>query len=66
MFASIVEIYCRIDEFCKEFKEFNAGSKRLLTNSDSNKRNRPSRMSISEITTIVVLCHMSGYRMFKH
>ena len=63
MFASIVEIYCTIDEFCKEFE---LGSSRLLTSSDNNKRNKPSRMSLSEIMTIVVLFHTSGYRTFKH
>lgn len=63
MFASIVEIYCVVDEFCKEFEQ---GDNRLLISNASSKRNKASRMNLSEIMTIVVLFHMSGYRTFKH
>lgn len=63
MFASIVEVYCVVDEFCKEFKR---GNDRFLSSSDSSKRNKASRMSLSEIMTIVILFHISGYRTFKH
>ncbi|MCK0146697.1 IS982 family transposase, partial [Arenibacter sp. F26102] len=59
----ITEISCSIDEFCKVFEP--AFQKKLI--SDGKKqRNRPFRMSQSEILTITVLFHMSGYRTFKH
>jgi|TARA_R110002126_G_scaffold11410_1_gene51359 hypothetical protein len=59
----ITEIFCSIDEFCKVFEP--AFQKKLI--SDGKKqRNRAFRMSQSEILTITVLFHMSGYRTFKH
>ena len=57
----ITEIFCCIDDFCKEFvPKF---EKRLI--SGDKKRNRPSRLSLSEVMTIQVLFHLSGFRNFK-
>ena len=57
----ITEIFCSIDDFSKEFVPF--WQKSLISN--SKKRNRSCKMSLSEIMTIQVLFHLYGYRTFK-
>lgn len=58
----LVAIFCEIDDFCKEFeKNF---EKRLLT-SGKNLRTKAFKLSLSEIMTITVLYHQSGYKTFK-
>jgi hypothetical protein len=57
----ITEIFCSIDDFCKEFVPF--WQKSLIAN--CKKRIRKSRMSLSEVMTIQVLFQISGYRTFK-
>lgn len=58
--ADIVALFCIVDDFCKEFEpEWN---KRLI---DNRKRKRASALSLSEIMTIVIFFHYSGYRTFK-
>lgn len=59
----ITEIFFSIDEFCKVFDP--ALKKRQLTTGKKT-RNRKFTMSTSEIITITVLFHCSGYRTFKH
>jgi len=59
--SKITEIFCSIDDFCKEFVPF--WQKHLISN--GKKRNRSSKMSLSEVMTIQVLFHFSGYRTFK-
>ena len=56
----LIELFCNVDDFCQEFEsEWN---KRLL---DSKKRNRSSQMVLSEVMTIAIHFHQSGYRTFK-
>ena len=57
----ITEIFCSIDDFCKEFVPF--WQKSLLCN--GKKRVRSSKMSLSEVITIQVLFHLSGYKTLK-
>ena len=59
----ITQIFCSIDDFCIVFEP--ALLKRQLSTGKKT-RNRKSTMSISEIVTITVLFHLSGYRTFKH
>ncbi len=59
----ITIIFCSIDNFCIVF-EPTLKEKQLLTG--KNTRNRKFKMSTSEILTITVLFHMSGFRNFKH
>ena len=59
-FSKITEIYCFIDEFREEY-EVNVARKYL-----GNSSKRPSKMSMSEVMTITVLFHLSGFRTFKH
>lgn len=58
----ILHLFCDIDDFCRKFEpSFN---QRLI--SDRPKlRNRQSQMSMSEVMTIIVSFHQSGYRNFK-
>lgn len=63
MFASLEEIFCSIDDFCKYFDKNNQNY--FLANS-GKKRNKPCSMSLSEIMTIIILFHISHYRTFKY
>ena len=59
--SKITHIFCSFDDFCKEFVPF--WEKSLLSN--GKKRIRKSKMSLSEVMTIQVLFHISGFRNFK-
>lgn len=62
MLAPIEDIFCEIDDFCKEF--YQKQSEYLLSN-PNRKRIRNYRMSHSEVMTILILFHLSHYRTFK-
>ena len=55
-------IYAEIDDFCKFLFEIFTQQQLL---GKAKIRNRKSTLSLSEIMTIVVLFHLSGYRTFK-
>ena len=59
--SKITEIFCSIDDFCKEFvpnyESYLIGNKK--------QRNKPSKLTLSEVMTIQVLFHLSGFRNFK-
>ena len=59
-FDKITEIYSIVDEFCKNFEA--QTSSFLLC----NKPKRPPKMNCSEVITITLLFHLSGFRTFKH
>lgn len=56
------EIFCFIDDFCKDFEQ--AQMNRLLPN-PNRCRKRQCRLSLSEIMTILILFQLSHYRTFK-
>lgn len=58
----ILPIFCDIDDFCQFFEP--AWKQRLLTEMP-RQRNRHSSLCLSEVMTIIVLFHSSGYRNFK-
>jgi hypothetical protein len=58
----LTHLFCDVDDFCRTF--IPAWQKRQLTNGD-RKRNRARRMSYSEMITLLVSYHQSGYRTFK-
>lgn len=62
MYPFLTEIFCVIDDFCKNF---DTKYQYCFLNSPNKKRQKASRISLSEIMTIVILFHMSGYRTFK-
>ena len=59
----LTRIFCDIDDFCQSFEsELN----RLLLKFSCQYRIRQCRLSLSEVMTIVVQFHCSGYRCFKN
>lgn len=60
IYSKITEIFCLVDEFCKEYDH--VVENRLL----GKPSKRPPIMSKSEIITIAVIFQLSGFRTFKH
>ncbi len=59
-FDKITDIFCLVDEFCNNFDNY---TKDFILGKPSK---RPSVMSKSEVITITILFHLSGFRCFKH
>ena len=61
----ITEIFCVVDEFCKEFdKEIDRKS--LLSPNGKPRRYRKASLSESEIMTILIAFQFGSFRNFKH
>ena len=58
---SLLELFCEVDDFCDEFEAW-LSPKQLKAAKPGPKQ----RLSSSEIMTIVIHFHQSGYRDFKH
>ena len=58
--AKITEIFYLIDEFCIEFEQT------IQKHTLGNKPKRKPRMSCSEVITLMVIFHSSGFRNMKH
>ena len=59
----LTDIFCDVDDFCKVFMpEWEA----QLIADGTRKRNRQSRMTMSEIMTIIIAFHSSNQRDFKN
>jgi hypothetical protein len=61
----ITEIFYLCDDFSKEFDK---SYKKHILQSDNGKktRNKPGRLSHSEVMTILISFHLGGYRNLKH
>lgn len=59
-YHKISDIFCLVDEFCKDFDKTTAP---FLLGRTSK---RPPVMSKSEVISICLLFHLSGFRCFKH
>lgn len=60
----VIEIFCQVDDFCKEFKR--AFEHHQLSKDNSKQtRNKPCKLSESEVITILILFHLKGYRNLK-
>lgn len=59
-FNKISDIFCLVDEFCKDFDKT---TQSFILGKPSK---RPPTMSKSEIISICMLFHLSGFRCFKH
>lgn len=59
-YDKITDIFCIVDEFCKDF---DITTQPFLLGKPSK---RPPTMSKSEIISICMLFHLSGFRCFKH
>ncbi|MDD7887978.1 hypothetical protein [Flavivirga sp. 57AJ16] len=60
IYSKITEIFCIVDEFCKEYSQL------VENHMLGNPAKRPSVMSTSEVITITILFQLSGFRTFKH
>ena len=58
---SLLKLFCDVDDFCQQVTQQNKA--RLLET--SSKRGRKATLSASEIMTILIHFHQSGYRSFK-
>jgi len=58
----ILPLFCDIDDFCLLFAPT---WKRRLLSSGACRRRKPGALALSEVMTILVLFHLSGYRNFK-
>jgi len=58
----ILPLFCDIDDFCRLFEPT---WRRHLLASGAQRRHKPSALALSEVMTILVLFHASGYRDFK-
>lgn len=59
---NILPIFCDVDDFCLLFEPH--WHQRLLQ-SGTARRNKPSALALSEVMTILILFHCSGYRDLK-
>lgn len=59
---SLLETFCDVDDFCQYFEP---KWERHQLKSGLRQRRRKSRLSLSEVMTIVIHFHQSGYRTFK-
>lgn len=58
----ILTVFCQIDDFCNEFEpRFN----QMLLSDGNRQRNKPAAMRLSEVMTILVMFHLSGFRNLK-
>lgn len=58
----ILPLFCDIDDFCSVFEP---AWRRHLLASGACRRRKPGALALSEVMTILVLFHASGYRDFK-
>jgi hypothetical protein len=61
----IIEIFCIADDFCKEFEQ-EIKKHQIEKSTQHKRRNRPKRLSDSEIITILLCFHFGTFRNFKH
>ena len=59
----VIDIFYMADDFCNYFNET---VKKHSIDDTKRHRNKPSRLSDSEIMTILIMFHMGGFRCLKH
>ena len=59
----LTTLYCRVDDFWEVFRE---EREQHLIDSGKGKRGPEPELSISEMMTIAIPFHQSGFRTFKH
>jgi hypothetical protein len=62
----MTKIFLEADDFCKEFSDEIKSMKLKSLPSDKQRRNRCSRLSDSEIITILTCFHLGSHKTFKH
>jgi hypothetical protein len=63
--CEVTEIFYLCDEFSKEFEK-STKTYRLQPDNGKKHRNKPNRLSDSEVMTILIAFHLSGTRNLKH
>ena len=63
--SKLVDIFFYADEFCKDFNKTLVGVQ-LSSDNSKKSRNKPCKLSDSEIITILIAFHLGGYRNLKH
>lgn len=58
----MLPLFCDIDDFCQFFEPL---WKQRLLSAGARQRDRAPRLCLSEVMTIIVLCHASSYRNFN-
>ena len=59
---SLLELFCDVDDFWQAFEPYWSSNQLAV---GSKKRKREPQLCISEIMTILIHFHQSGYRTFK-
>ena len=63
----LISTFCIVDDFCASFEsDWNAILIESSQQQGIKKSSRRPRISLSELMTIVIMFHQSGYRTFKH
>ena len=57
-----VELFCDVDDFCQDFEPH--WRQRLIAEGERQRR-RESQLVLSEVLTILIGFHQSGFRTFK-
>lgn len=63
--SKLIELFYFTDEFCKDFSKSMTGHQ-LAKTAGKKRRNKPCKMSDSEIITILIAFHLGNYRNLKH
>ena len=63
MNTDITELFCFVDDFCKEFEPL---WKQRLLEFREIQRNRECKISLSEIMTILIYFQQTPFKCFKH
>ena len=58
-----LEVFCEVDDFCQNFSPI--WNKRLIQGAEQH-RNRRGELNLSELMTIMIQFHNSGFRTFKY
>lgn len=62
--AKVTEIYCIVDDFCKEFTL--QQEKYMVEDKKTKHQNKLNHMSDPEIMVILILFYSGGFRCFRH
>jgi hypothetical protein len=63
--SKLVDIFFHADEFCKDLNKTLEGAQ-LRSDNSLKHRNKPCKLSDSEVITILIFFHLGGYRNLKH
>ena len=63
--SKLMDIFYFADGFCKEFNKTLEGAQ-MKTDNSNKSRNKPCKLVLSEVITIMIAFHLGGYRNLKH